>query len=135
MSKQGRSGRWQELVLCGRQIQTFLFSVATVLAQSPLLREHNMEAGMPAEPRVVARISLIGGATTAPFNLLVCDILLRLMGHVIAVAEQPSDSLDGFMARRMGLSFSLYRTEPALVRCCCGDDNTVTEGIAVVYLR
>ncbi|KAF8277814.1 hypothetical protein TcBrA4_0108750 [Trypanosoma cruzi] len=94
-----------------------------------------MEAGMPAEPRVVARISLIGGVTTAPSNLLDSDILLRLMGHVTTVAEQPSDSLDDIMARRMGLSLPSYPTRPALVRCCCGDDNAVTEGIAVVYLR
>ncbi|KAF8288709.1 hypothetical protein TcBrA4_0007050 [Trypanosoma cruzi] len=90
---------------------------------------------MPAQPRVVARISLIGGVTTAPSNLLDSDILLRLMGHVITVAEQPSDSLDDIMARRMGLSLPSYPTWPALVRCCCGDDNAVTEGIAAVYLR
>ncbi|KAF8277612.1 hypothetical protein TcBrA4_0110760 [Trypanosoma cruzi] len=90
---------------------------------------------MPAQPRVVACISLIGGVTTAPSNLLDSDILLRLMGHVTTVAEQPADSLDDIMAWRMGVSLPLYPTEPALARCCCVDDDAVTEGIAVVYSR
>ncbi|KAF8304112.1 hypothetical protein TcYC6_0040840 [Trypanosoma cruzi] len=90
--------------------------------------------GLPAEHRVVARISLIGGVTAEPSNQLESDILLRLMGHVIAMAEQPSDSLVDIMARRMGVSLPLYPTEPALARCCCVDD-AVTEGIAVVYSR
>ncbi|KAF8286505.1 hypothetical protein TcYC6_0020550 [Trypanosoma cruzi] len=90
---------------------------------------------MPAEHRVVARISFIGGVTAEPSNLLDSDILLRLMGHVIAMAEQPSDSLVDIMAWRMGVSLPLYPTEPALARCCCVDDDAVTEGIAVVYSR
>ncbi|EKG06186.1 hypothetical protein TCSYLVIO_002724 [Trypanosoma cruzi] len=102
-------------------------SRATVLTQSPLLKEHNIEAGMPAEPRVVARISL-SGVTAALFNLRDSDILLRLMGHVIAMAEQQSDLLHDIMTQRMGLSLPSYLTEPALARCCCGDYSNVTEG-------
>ncbi|RNE97503.1 hypothetical protein TcG_12571 [Trypanosoma cruzi] len=106
-----------------------------LLTQSPLLREHNMEAGTPAEHRVVARISLISGVTAAPSNLLDSDILLRLMGHVTTVAEQPSDSLVDIMAWRMGVCLPLYPTEPALPRCCCVDEDAVTEGTVVVYSR
>ncbi|KAF8277729.1 hypothetical protein TcBrA4_0110410 [Trypanosoma cruzi] len=91
--------------------------------------------GLPAEHRVVACISLIGGVTAAPSNQLESDILLRLMGHVTTVAEQPAGSLVDIMAWRVGVSLPLYPTEPALARCCCVDDYAVTEGTAVVYSR
>ncbi|EAO00173.1 hypothetical protein TcCL_NonESM06685 [Trypanosoma cruzi] len=91
--------------------------------------------GLPAEHRVVARISLIGGVTAPLFNRLDSDILLLLMGHFIAMAEQPSDSLVDIMAWRVGVSLPLYPTEPALARGCCVDDDAVTEGTAVVYSR
>ncbi|KAF8277682.1 hypothetical protein TcBrA4_0111300 [Trypanosoma cruzi] len=91
--------------------------------------------GLPAEHRVVARISLIGGVTAAPSNLLDSYIMLRLMGHVTTMAEQPAGSLVDIMAWRMGVCLPLYPTEPALPRCCCVDDDAVTEGTAVVYSR
>ncbi|KAF8277474.1 hypothetical protein TcBrA4_0110610 [Trypanosoma cruzi] len=64
--------------------------------------------GLPAEHRVVACISLIGGVTAAPSNQLESDILLRLMGHVTTVAEQPAGSLVDIMAWRVGVSLPLY---------------------------
>ncbi|RNF27209.1 uncharacterized protein Tco025E_00583 [Trypanosoma conorhini] len=103
-------------------------SQATVLTQSPLLKEHNMEVGMPTEPRVVARVSLTNGVTAALFNLRDSDIVLRLMGHVIAKAEQQSDLLHDIMVQRMGFALASYLTEPALAHFCCGDDSNVTGG-------
>ncbi|RNC52859.1 hypothetical protein TcCL_ESM09856, partial [Trypanosoma cruzi] len=98
----GRSMRWQQLVPCGIKIQTYQCGES---ADAESVTEGTQYGGgLPAEHRVVARISFIGGVTAEPSNQLDSDILLRLMGHFIAMAEQPSDSLVDIMAWRMGLS-------------------------------
>ncbi|ESL10881.1 hypothetical protein TRSC58_01378, partial [Trypanosoma rangeli SC58] len=83
---------------------------------------------MPTEPQLVARVSLTNGLTAALFNLRDSDIVLRLIGHVVAKAEQQSDLLHDIMVQRMGFALPSHLTEPVLARSCCGDDNNVTEG-------
>ncbi|RNC42059.1 hypothetical protein TcCL_NonESM08332 [Trypanosoma cruzi] len=125
-----------ELSRCRRNFGRSKPKFASLAADAESVTEGTQYGGgLPAEHRVVARISLIGGVTTEPSSQLDSDILLRPMGHVTAMAEQPSDSLDDIMAWRVGVSLPLYPTEPALARCCCVDDDAVTEGIAVVYSR
>ncbi|RNC51604.1 hypothetical protein TcCL_ESM11257, partial [Trypanosoma cruzi] len=123
--KQGRSGRWQQLVPCRITIQTYQCGESADAESVTEGKKYG--GGLPAEHRVVPRISFIGGVTAEPSNQLDSDILLRLMGHVIAMAEQPSDSLVDIMAWRLGVSLPLYPTEPALARFCCVDDDAVTE--------
>ncbi|KAH9598400.1 hypothetical protein LSM04_005954 [Trypanosoma melophagium] len=101
---------------------------ATVLTQSPLLREHAIELQITTEVRLVAHISLIGGVTSALFNLRDSDILLRLLGHVIAEAEQHSDLLHNIMIQRMGIAVPSYITELVLGRICCNDESNMLSG-------
>ncbi|KEG08832.1 hypothetical protein DQ04_06361020 [Trypanosoma grayi] len=100
----------------------------TVLTQSPLLREHGIEVQISTEPHVVMHISLLSGVTAALFNMRDSDILLRLMGHIIAEAEQQSNLLHDVMIQQMGFGAPSYLTEPVLARFCCGDDSNVTQG-------